>query len=450
MKVITQSTKTKVFMKKIISFINMIVIVLFFSITVVQAQPVKGELTTVNGKRVLRVWGSHYDMGYAHGYLLADKIVELLEDYMLGELMDVKNYWRTRNMLTWYFRIPIEYRIEIQGMYDGMVAALGRRGLYSETINSYFKPVDIIAWNMVPEIFRLYFISRTFNNDAAEFCSSISGWGEGTIDGNLVFARNLDFGKLGDLLERNPLIIAFQPCGCFKKDWISIAWPGYISCLTGMNEEGVGAALNLGNEQPALDDLFFNIGFLYLGFPLYYSSITFTLRQGVENIRPLMCSSDPIGNFYRMIKSRSIAGSFDIHVFTPGNSDKIRSYPPAAIIECNYNGTAKRTSDDNQDYDPELFPDYYLAVTNHHRKLAEPTSCWRYDILVEHLNDTEVLDMELALDIERDVAQDGDPYNTAYMAGFIPDTREIWVSFAEDGLSVPESEPTYFQWEDVF
>ncbi len=58
--------------------------------------------------------------------------------------------------------------------------------------------------------------------------------------------------------------------------------------------------------------------------------------------------------------------------------------------------------------------------------------------------------MELALDIERDVAQDGDPYNTAYMAGFIPDTREIWVSFAEDGLSVPESEPTYFQWEDVF
>lgn len=58
MKVITQSTKTKVFMKKIISFISMIVIVLFFSITVVQAQPVKGELTTINGKHVLRVWGS--------------------------------------------------------------------------------------------------------------------------------------------------------------------------------------------------------------------------------------------------------------------------------------------------------------------------------------------------------------------------------------------------------
>jgi len=58
MKVITQSTKTKVFMKKILSLLSMIIIVFFFSITEVQAQPVKGELTTINGKRVLRVWGS--------------------------------------------------------------------------------------------------------------------------------------------------------------------------------------------------------------------------------------------------------------------------------------------------------------------------------------------------------------------------------------------------------
>lgn len=63
MKVITQSTKTKVFMKKILSLLSMIIIVFFFSITVVQAQPVKGELTTINGKRVLRVWGSFAEDG---------------------------------------------------------------------------------------------------------------------------------------------------------------------------------------------------------------------------------------------------------------------------------------------------------------------------------------------------------------------------------------------------
>jgi len=437
-------------MKKILHLLSMVMIFICFSITVVHAQPVKGELTNINGKRVLRVWGSHYDMGYAHGYLLAEEIVELLEDYMLGELLDVENYWRTRSMLIRYARIPAAYRIELQGMYEGMIAAIGRRGLHSETINRYFKPVDLIAWNMIPEIFRLYFTSRAFSDASGVLCSSISGWDRGTADGNLVFARNLDFGKAGDLLEETPLIIAFQPSGCVKKDWISVAWPGYIGCLTGMNEEGVGAALNLGNEQPTLDELFLNIGGLYLGIPFYYTSTTFTVRKGVEHMRPLWNSSDPIGNFYRILSRINIAGSFDIHVFAPRNSGTIQSYPPAAIIECSHKGTTKRTSDNNQDYDPKLYSDYYLAVTNHHRKFAEPISCWRYDTLVERLNDTGILDMELALDIERDVVWDNGLYNTVYMAGFIPDTLEIWISFAEDGLSASEAEPTYFRWEDVF
>jgi len=36
------------------------------------------------------------------------------------------------------------------------------------------------------------------------------------------------------------------------------------------------------------------------------------------------------------------------------------------------------------------------------------------------------------------------------MTGFMPDTREMWVAFPEDGLTAPESEPTYFQWDDIF
>ena len=436
-------------MKKVLYVFSMMFIITCFSFTVVHARPVNGELITVNGKPVLRVWGSHYDMGYAHGYLLADEVVEMLEDYMLGTLLDVPNYGKTRRMLTSYTRIPLTYRIEIQGVYDGMLARLGRSGLYSSTINRMLKPVDLIAWNMTAEIFRLYFAS-VLSDDFNIACSSISGWGQGTVDGNLIFARNLDFGTPGDLLEQSSLIIAYQPSGCLKSDWVSVAWPGYVGCITGMNEEGVGVALNLGNEQPKLEELFLRIGNLYLGMPFYYTSTAFTLRQGLENMRLLFYSSDPVGNFHRILRRINIMGSFDIHAFVPSNSDRIQSYPPAVIIECSHKGVAIRTSDDNQDYDPEIYSDYYLAVTNHHRKLAEPTSCWRYDTLVDRLNGTEILDMETALDIERDVAYFEGPFNTVYMTGFIPDTREIWVSFPEDGLTAPESEPTYFQWDDIF
>ncbi len=438
------------FMKKFSSILSVIVLVIFYSLSSVHARTVKGELTTIKGKPVLRVWGTHYDMGYAHGYLLAEEIYDMLENFLLAEYLDVPNYNKTRRMLLTYVHIPLIYRIELQGVYDGMRERLGNNGLFSPTINRTFKPVDLIAWNMIAEIFRISFNSQSIVDVPGLLCSSISGWGEGTTDGNLVFARNLDFGRPGDVLERNSLIIAYQPSGWFKKDWVSVAWPGYVGCVTGMNEEGVGVALNLGNEPPDIKELFLKLGNLYLGIPLYYTSTAFTLRQGLENIGLLSYLSDPAGYFQRVLRKINILGSFDIHVFTPSNSDMFQSYPPAAIIECNHKGAVLRTAGDNQDYDPKLYSDYYLAVTNHHRKLTEPTTCWRYLTLVDRLNNTSVLDIDTAFDIERDVAYFEGPYNTVYMTGFKPDTLEMWVSFPEGDLAAPESEPTYFHWEDIF
>lgn len=312
-----------------------------------QTRQVKGELTHIEGKRVLRVWGTHYEMGYAHGYLLAPEIVALLEDYMLGRLLDKQNYWKTRNLLNWYTRIPRAYRKEMQGVYDGMVDALGKEGMYSETIEDYFEPVDLLAFNMIPEIFRLYFNSQGVFGKPAGLCSSISGWGEGTADGNLIFARNLDFGEPGDLLEASTLVIAYQHIESTtrEKDWVSIAWPGYLGCLTGMNEHGIGAGLNLGNEQPSLNQLLFNLGGIYIGLPFYYTSTAFALRQVIENT-PSLLFPEPIGSFRTNLGIINIAGSFDIHLFSPAPGGEIGLYPPAAILECSNRGTALRTSVD--------------------------------------------------------------------------------------------------------
>jgi hypothetical protein len=416
-----------------------------------QTGQVKGELTFIDGKPVLRVWGTHYEMGYAHGYLLAPEIVAMLEDYMLGRLLDRQNYWRTRNLLNWYTRIPQAYRQEMQGVYDGMVDALGKEALYSETIDDYFEPVDLLAFNMIPEIFRLYFSSQNFSAKPAELCSSISGWEEGTADGNLIFARNLDFGEPGDLLEASTLIIAYEhrESRTRQKSWVSIAWPGYLGCLTGMNENGIGAGLNLGNEQPSLNQLLFNLAGIYIGLPFYYTSTAFALRQVVEN-SPSLLFPDPIGAFRTTLGIINIAGSFDIHLFSPARGSGIGLYPPAAILECSNRGTALRTTAENRDDDPELLSNYYLAVTNHHRKLADPINCPRYNAMVEDLNATPVLDMERAFEIERNVAMDERPYNTVYMVGFIPDTLEMWLSTAEGGVPSYRAEPSRFTWEEIF
>jgi len=437
-------------MKRYAIYFIFIPLFLMFEVISAPAKTVQGELVTVNGKRVLRVWGSNYDMGYAHGYLLADEIVMFLEDFMLGQLLDVNNYAKTSLLLKAYTKMPPAYWREIQGIYDGMTDALGRQGLYSSNLNRIFQPIDIFAWNMIPEIFRLYFNSKILDVVEPQACSSISGWGEGTPDGNLVFARNLDFGSPGDILEKNALIIAYRPSLFFKYDWVSIAWPGYIGCLSGMNQRGIGATLNLGNQQPDLDELLLTIDGVYIGIPRYYSSITFTLRQAIENWPLLFHMQDPIGNLYRSIDRIHIAGSFDLHVFMPYSSINFIADQPAAIIECSNQGIALRTAEENEDADPQLFSENYLAVTNHHRKLADPVACPRYDKLVGLLNKTTMLDMNTALDYERQVAQKTEPFNTTYIVGFMPDTLEMWVSFAEEGKTVAEAEPAHFFWEELF
>lgn len=423
--------------------------VLFLSVcalvSAVQARTVNGRLETVHGIRVLKIWGSNYEMGYAHGYLLGPEIVAMLEDYMLGRLLDVENYGRTRLLLQLYTHMPPAYLAELQGMYDGMRDALGSDGLYSPTLGGLFRPVDLFAWNMVPEIFRLYFSER----GEVQACSSISGWGAGTPDGRLVFARNLEFGAPGDMLEQSPLIIAYKPCGLFRHAWVSITWPGYIGCLTGMNETGIGAALNLGNAQPELDELLLDVDGVYVGVPLWYGSITFTLRQALEQWPPLWSWHDPLTYIYRLVRRNPVAGSFDIHVFAPATLTALSGGLPAAVIECTNKGTALRTAADNKAAEPMLNSDHFLVVTNHHRKLVTPVACRRYERLVELLNATDTLDMATALAYEREVVQRSEPFNTAYRVGIMPDVREFWICFAQNGVSAADAPSVQITWEEL-
>lgn len=421
------------------------VFVCAFAVTA-QARTVNGLLETVNGIRVLKLWGDNYQMGYAHGALLAEDIVMLLENYMFGRLLDVENYGKTRRLLQLYTHMPPAYLAELQGMYDGMRDVLGSEGLYSPTLDGLFQPLDLFAWNMIPEVFRLYFSSRM----QPQACSSISGWGTGTPDGKLVFARNLEFGAPGDMLEQTPLIIAYNPCGLFRHAWVSIAWPGYIGCLTGMNEAGIGAALNLGNAQPELDELLLNTDGVYIGIPLWYSSITFTLRKALEQWPPLWSWHDPLTHIYRMVRRNPVAGSFDIHVVAPATVAALTGGLPAAIIECTNRGAALRTAADNIATEPILNTDHFLIVTNHHRKLVEPVPCRRYERLVELLNETTTLDIATALAYEQEVAQRSAPFNTAYRIGFMPDVRELWVCFAQNSVSAADAPAVHVIWRELF
>ncbi len=438
----------------IVSTVFLLLLITAVGSDTTHAQSIKGNLKTLQGKSILSVWGNSFEMGFAHGYILADKIIALLDNYMLGSLYDVKNYEKTVRLIKIYIKVPAPFWNELKGMHQGMIAALGESGMFSARLNRTIEPADLLAWNLVPDIFRLSYnsnaIFNTFTNNYTQgFCSSISAWGDRSFNGNTLIARDLDFGFPGDLIDQTNIIIAHQPSSFFKQRWISIGWPGLIGCLTGMNEEGVGAALNLDYTGPELDDLLIPIGDAYIGIPRYYTPVMFALRKAIENKRFMRFRNNPIGNFLNIMRLVNITGSFNIHLFAPYYEGMKPPYP-AAILECSNTGTALRTPDDNEQWEPFLFSDTFLAVSNHHRKLREPVDCPRYETLVNRLNETSVLDMDQALAIEREVAQISGPYNTVQIIGLIPESREIWVSFREGAAPAWEAEPAHFQWDELF
>ena len=50
------------------------------------AQVVNGDTLTVDGKKILKIWGTHSERGYAYGYLMAENIKDVFEGYVLGSL----------------------------------------------------------------------------------------------------------------------------------------------------------------------------------------------------------------------------------------------------------------------------------------------------------------------------------------------------------------------------
>lgn len=408
-----------------------------------------GALEEAQGLPLLKLWGSHYDKGYAHGFLLAEDITLLLDNYMLGTLYDQDNYWRTTVLVRRFVRLPYRFRRELQGMFDGIVAAIGRDGFYSTILGRPFTVDDLVAWNMAPEIFRLSFPSDSGFQVAPQFCSSLAAWGEASDEGDLIVARNLDFGYPGDLIDRFSIVVSYRSPGT-DRDVVSVTWPGIIGCLTCMNEDGEGAVLDFGNNEPALEQLLFLFGGIYAGIPKYYTPVLLALRQTLERpVRPWL-RRDPAGSFFSRLRWLHFAGSFDILLFSPARSFWQRDGYPASVLECNHMRSVLRTPEDNDSHEPVLENAEMLTVTNHHRTLSPPEPCPRYEILVDRLNDCETLDLDAALDIARSVAQDDGPFHTVHLVGFNADRKQVRVSFADETQGAAEAATVFFLWGDLF
>lgn len=332
---------------------------------------IHGTLSVVEGQSILRVWGTPEEMGYAHGALLRDAIVDVIENYAL-QVVPPATLAATGATLARAGAIAPSLRTEAAAIVDGMrdhggaeIPALGR-ALTAD---------DLLALNTMTDL-------------VAIGCSSLSSWGAGVTAGRSgapMVVRNLDWTADPDLLEHQ-IVLVTMPSDPTRQPVVSVGFAGYIACLSCINEAGVTTLFNMGYGDHAG-----SLGAVLSGF----APANLLLRDALERRDVDGDGSSRADDVQAMLAAADHVGSYIVHVVEPLHGDT----PPARVIEVESDGVVVRGPQD--DLGGER-----LAATNHLREKAAPTSCSRYARLVAGARRTPAFDRETLWDLGRSVRLD--------------------------------------------
>ena len=295
--------------------------------------PINGSFEQIGNQKVLHLWGSYYEMGYAHGYLMADKIRDLVDTFMIPVVAGgVSNYNNGLTLIPLYHTFYPDYLDEISGMVDGMNAS--GKNLYVSSLGRNIDDRDIKACNL--------FIEFYFG------CSSFGAWGNATANGQTLIARNYDFfyDTQGNVIN-DQMLISYEPTGGTK--FVSIGWPGWFGVTSGINEDGVVVMLNAGNGSASNGNG-----------PFHPS--TEVLRSILENTTDDNYLTQPLSIVNSVYEYTPTI--FQIGTPYEGNSNPvyyIENSPALALIRY------------AADTDPTNYDDYIIA-TNHYMLITPPPS----------------------------------------------------------------------------
>jgi len=330
--------------------------------TLVSAQQPQGYIEYKENKMIVRVWGTHYERGYAQGYLLCDGITDIFNTYFLANLFNnnVSVYNATRSFFETSFAVDDKYITEGMGVLDGMIA--GGQSLYCAVLGRDIDVTDLMMCNSLID----YADDKDFSQ-GNDLCSSLASWGTSTVNspdlsGESIITRFLDWTPHSSLLDNQVVLVSF-PSESDEQNWISFTFTGLFGCLSAINEAGVGSFYNVGNIDAYDPGDTFN--------PIFLS-----IRNGIEAAdynNSGQCN--PMDVVKAVSDDVQRTGSI-MNVISSTEKDSF-----SLVIECNnINGVVVRIKEDNT-----IITGDNLAATNHFRKLYSPIYCYRYDHIADSL-----------------------------------------------------------------
>jgi len=215
--------------------------------------------SAVRGVRLAHLAGTPEEIGAQHTTLLRDRMIAN-EEVVWNGFRDVVPFGPARVLL--FDAGRYRYRHVEAGFPDAR-----RREVAAEA--RAFTP-DPFASHMATYprmvfLHALYDIALSFEHSPLLGCTAFGLGPESTTDGHALFARAFDF-EAADIFDRDKAVFVVREEG--KIPFASVAWPGLVGVVTGMNAEGVAVAVNGGRaKEPSTT-----------GIP-----VAFSLRETLEN-----------------------------------------------------------------------------------------------------------------------------------------------------------------------
>lgn len=389
---------------------------------------VTGSLETIRGVRVLKLWGTAEQRGYAHGYLLGAEIMEVFEGVILSpNVMEDPRRYETeiRAKFLRKMRFSPEQRAELEGMLRGVVDAVGVEGTRLDQLNRNLDVRDLMAGN-------------SFADWARFGCSSFSAWGEATAEGGTITARNLDFLVLPPLETLHVLIAHLEPGGGKpltggpsvkgKQRWVTVAWPSLIGAYTAMNEQGATISMHYG---PGLE-------------PTHTGAFvpsSLALREAMQTAG----GATAVADVRRILASQPSMFGFNMHVSSPfaGQPD------PAAVFE--YDGDLSKDGGVTPRLSTAAPLKDWIACTNHYCRRGKPptdlqeSSLARYAAIEKALTEARQQHRKIDVPFAWQVIDSVGNENTLHSVVFLPNRKELHVKLARQGVPAMAAGPVRFE-----
>jgi len=375
---------------------------------------VHGKLDKVGPFRVLRVWGTPQEMGFAHGYLMADDIVVVMNESAAAIPEQGRSqYDAFIGAAMSFVELPDRTRQELEGMLTGIQAAKGEL----PTIKSLGRPIGFndLAFHNAGDLVRAY------------GCSGFTVWGKAAGDDGVITTRNFDYPPTSRKMLAEQFLLVREPTG--RKQVLSITWPGYIGTFTGVNEDGVCGFMHDGTgdgiDQPDRKRV----------------PVALVIADVLERTTP----ETAIKDMEKALKTLpNYPFSYLIRMATP----RVDGSTPGYVFRVDKSGVSHNPPGKNAC----ITTNHYLTPAGRAVPEAGDWSRTRYDRLEKRVD--AGVTRASAWAAQDSVAVSGGHFPTLHTLVVYPEKRELDLAFAaykgSDCVSATKSKPTTIKFDDLF